>query len=1275
MSTPHEHRKHEVSFCADVKSWAESLIARHPEWPFGDVTIEEYGKGNSKRQDLRIIDKHSRTPLLSGEAKMPGTPEGRSPYDPALMQDAHNKADNIQSKFFFTWNVNKFVLFDRSQWQRPMIDRRVKEWDLGIGLTTSGQCVLPEIQAKIRDEFLPRFLAEFAAIVSGQKPDWGMPADEIFIRSLESHLDWPIQGTRDYLAESCRGNKAFAERFQSWLSEEMQWTFDPENDDDWRNILHRAASTLCYIFSNRAIFYDAIRAKYPDDLSKLEMPPTGWNEHRVYRQFRKYFEKAVQVSGDYEPVFYPDVDDWAGALVFASPHSSEGWKGLLANLDQYNFREIPHDVVGGIFQKLIAPEERQKFGQYFTHEDIVDVINAFCIRRAGDVVLDPSCGSGSFLVRAYHRKAWLSERKRGGRRMQDHSKSHQDLLREIFGCDIALFPAHLATLNLASRQILDEENYPLIRRGNFFEVAENTEAFCRIPVSAGNGERVPQDIAMPVLDAVIGNPPYVRQELVPRRANLRKMAGETKASFESRLKNSKEHLQSLVQEFWSGLKLSGRSDLHCYFWPIAAKFLNEGGYFGFLTSSSWLDVEYGFELQAWILKNFKLIAVMESLDEPWFEDARVKTCVTILQRCTAPELRENNTVRFVRFNKPLKEILGERKAGDETSRQDAANELRVHIEKRTGDYSDDQLRIVCIRQGDLWEEGVQAGKILSVGTGTDNDEEDEPAEEDASPLEEVRNGHGEYVAGKWGRFVRAPDLYFRLMKDYKDRFVRLGEIADIRFGVKSGCDAFFMPRDVTDSILKDVKGGMLWNNVGLMTSCDIKEVRSGKVRIIKAGDNTLHPVERKYLRPEVHSLMAVDRPTIRAKDLNRVVLWVGDKLRDLAGTYVAKYIRWGEKQTFPSKKSKAVPVPERSTCAARSLWYDLTGVEVGTAFWPMAQQYRHIIPANPERLVCNHNLFYLEARQPSAIEPELLTAVLNSTLLALFKTYYGRYAGTEGNLKTEVVDVKLLPVPRIEGVPKKLAAKILTAFRSMQSRSAGHLVEDAFMDCHTIEHVRELAQRPLGKSTELAQADRRQLDEAVLELIGIEDSKQLRKTLDELHLETARHYRQVRIMEVQKQVQRAGGSSRKLTAKDIAASIWDTLPPEETSQPILTELLKEFRATQVVDIPDGLPKALGGKHMFSPAGVDFKQGKEIVHATYSHVEQAALVAILAERGVRGATKVPTAVDDCKTCGKDLQRKIASAASRFEKIAAARSGSDVMRNDIVALLVSWSLHGR
>src|ERR1035441_8639658 len=129
----------------------------------------------------------------------------------------------------------------------------------------------------------------------------------------------------------------------------------------------------------------------------------------------------------------------------------------------------------------------------------------------------------------------------------------------------------------------------------------------------------------------------------------------------------------------------------------------------------------------------------------------------------------------------------------------------------------------------------------------------------------------DYVAGKWGRFLRAPDLYFRLIKDYRSRLVRLGEIAEVKRGITSGCDAFFMPHDVTEEVLDEVKEGLLWTNVGLMTSCKRSEIESGEVRIVRAGDNTLHPIETKYLKPEVHSLMQVDRPVIRASDLDRVV--------------------------------------------------------------------------------------------------------------------------------------------------------------------------------------------------------------------------------------------------------------------------------------------------------------------------------------------------------------------------------------------------------------------
>ena len=204
------------------------------------------------------------------------------------------------------------------------------------------------------------------------------------------------------------------------------------------------------------------------------------------------------------------------------------------------------------------------------------MINAFCIRDGDDTVLDPACGSASFLVRAYYRKKCLTP-----------GRAHLELIGELFGCDIALYPAHLATLNLAAREINDEANYPRIARQNFFDYVPPAP-FCQIPDNAGGQ----QGILLPALDAVVGNPPYVRQEKIE--------------------KGDKNRYGELATTSWPGLRQSGRSDLHCYFWPVATRLLKDDGYFGFLTSSSWLDVEYGFALQGWILEHFRILAIMES---------------------------------------------------------------------------------------------------------------------------------------------------------------------------------------------------------------------------------------------------------------------------------------------------------------------------------------------------------------------------------------------------------------------------------------------------------------------------------------------------------------------------------------------------------------------------------------------------------------------------------------------------------------------------------------
>ena len=654
----------------------------------------------------------------------------------------------------------------------------------------------------------------------------------------------------------------------------------------------------------------------------------------------------------------------------------------------------------------------------------------------------------------------------------------------------------------------------------------------------------------------------------------------------------------------------------------------------------------------------------------------ITLCPNVNVKCYS---RMDNVVKFVRLFKPVKEILGDRPHGDEAARQNAAEALRKIILQTDAPLSNAQMRIIPVKQQELWDEGVRAGTLLKAEEMVESEsEEQEDDENNGSALKEAAAMYqigSDYVAGKWGRFLRAPDLYFRLLRDYRNGFVRLGEIAEVSFGIKSGCDDFFMPRDVTKEVLDEVKEGLLWNNVGLMTSCKRSEIESGKVRIVRAGDNTLHPIETKYLKPEVHSLMQVDRPVIHASDLDRVVLWVNEPLGALGHSYAAKYIRWGAKQTFPSKKSKAVPVPQRSTCASRPVWYDLTTGTNGVAFWPMTQKYRHIVAANPDEIVCNHRLFYVTPRNLTENEASILPAILNSTIVALVKHFYGRYAGSEGTLDTEIIDCLLLDVPDPKRVTADLFARMSNAFQSICSRSVTHLVADSMLQCHSKEEMRKILARPVELPTELCQKDRFELDDCVLELMGVVSQRQRKILIEELYLVTTEYYRYLRTQDIQAMENRAGNNSRRFDAQDLAGSIWQSLPEGDQGPAVADWIKSAYPKAEAAEIPEGKPTALGASDMFDPNGVVFKGNKEAHHVRYASPEQAALVAALAEVGIRGQIEVPKSAVDCGRCLKELRIRIKSAEEHFAELAASRTGTQSLQEKTTTLLLHWFVHGR
>lgn len=146
-------------------------------------------------------------------------------------------------------------------------------------------------------------------------------------------------------------------------------------------------------------------------------------------------------------------------------------------------------------------------------------------------------------------------------------------------------------------------------------------------------------------DVVIGNPPYVRQE------KIEDPYGKVSAT------DYKKLLKAMcVLDFPESFKsnvVSSKSDLYVYFYIRSLRLLNPNGVQVFICSNSWLDVEYGARLQEFILKDFRLLSIVDNHARRSFSAAAVNTVISIVASRNFPE---NNLARFIGFKKPFEEV-------------------------------------------------------------------------------------------------------------------------------------------------------------------------------------------------------------------------------------------------------------------------------------------------------------------------------------------------------------------------------------------------------------------------------------------------------------------------------------------------------------------------------------------------------------------------------------------------------------------------------------------
>ncbi|MEW6327061.1 MAG: N-6 DNA methylase [Thermodesulfobacteriota bacterium] len=493
LSNPYEKIAHKTERTNNQKlvQWMNEIIQ---EKRLSLGLVEQETSGADRKQPDIVIKKRpgSEEILCVIELKPPAFLD---PFSEAeLVGPARTKATQRRADYFATSNFRDLIWFNtkRANNLEPLEKQIVQRYTLS-SMTDPNTIEEPGIKSAIY-RGLERFLVDMAEVSTGQKAEPKHAIDEILVYRLQNTITALAIHYKRIIEEKVKSDPKFSKQLRTWFTEQG-WSFLAQEQD-----YAKAARQTAYLLVNKILFYSVIQPIRRLDL--LQIPKDLTKGSLLQKILQGFFEEILKI--DYETIYSTDFID---QIAFPENRDVvEEIKELIEVLAKYDFSKLGYDVIGRIFERLIPEEERHILGQYFTHPDVVDLILRFCLKHETDKILDPSCGAGTFLVRAYQHKKLMNQR-----------LTHEEILRTIWGNDIAKFPAHLTTINLAINDLRSDENYPRVIRKDFFDLLPDQvefalpEAWRKVQIK-GLG-KIEKTIEHPrFFDAVVGNPPYTRQE-------------------------------------------------------------------------------------------------------------------------------------------------------------------------------------------------------------------------------------------------------------------------------------------------------------------------------------------------------------------------------------------------------------------------------------------------------------------------------------------------------------------------------------------------------------------------------------------------------------------------------------------------------------------------------------------------------------------------------------------------------------------------------------------
>ncbi|MFX0015758.1 MAG: class I SAM-dependent DNA methyltransferase [Promethearchaeota archaeon] len=657
------------------------------------------------------------------------------------------------------------------------------------------------------------------------------------------------------------------------------------------------------------------------------------------------------------------------------------WESCLKSIDLIqNLKAVTIEnsklLLPYIFEFGIPEQRKQSQGQVFTPLRVIDFICNQNITEKTTRVIDPACGTGIFLLGAL--KVLFESKTLLSKRIELIGIEKDPLLANIAKCAIHYF---LQVNKISSVKWV-------IFNDDFFNYSRESPIFSR--KSSGT-------------TTLLMNPPYTRHEILS-------------LGFKEFLKSKiKEDLQEITQAINSSEKaFSGRSGLYVYFLIHATLFLEEGDNLGLIIPNSWLDVDYGLQLQQFLLKHYLIESIINCTQKKIIPNADVNVAILNLIRKKITSIHDFNNNELVNF----------------ISIRDK-NDLKLLINNKLSTLRNfsSELRVFTIKQKNL------------------------------------------YRKSKWGVYLRAPKEYFLLMEKYNAALISLGEIARVRRGFTSGANEFFYVGKPGESnrffisswnpetgelllYLKDeliikefLEQGFYLNEPMFLIEKEYWMHRVDTNLENSSWDYSFKDADGSIWVPNylVKSPRKLPTYEIQEKDLIYVVILISHhSSSDGLKTGIQEYIRWGE-QWIPTMGKK---FNQRPTCKSRKYWYSLPSDEYKAfnLLCLMTINDRFPFFYNPQEFYFDARFYGIQFLHNELQQKTYLFAhyflYLNSIYTTLQLELLGRSNLGEGGLDIKVYEYELLKIPSYEFLTDNFSKNAINVFFQVLNQSPFSVIQE-----------------------------------------------------------------------------------------------------------------------------------------------------------------------------------------------------------------------------------------